>query len=125
MPLRFLVPVGTVIGPYRENEQSLGVAAGTRNLDGTVVPAGEIWTLEAATGWNTGSVNTYVALQIIGVTTVTVGQIVPTVIRDSPHLYCPILLVPGEQMRVRFGGCGAGDDIYAYFTGTKFAIELY
>lgn len=125
MPLRYVVPTGTVIGPWRESVNSLGVAAGTQTLSATVVPPGQVWMLEASAGWNTVTANSYIAIQLTGIEVTTLAQIVPAAKSYAPQLYSPILLWPGERARLRFGGCVAGDKIYSYFAGTKFSIELY
>ena len=108
---------------YSEVESSVNVAAGSHNLDFTVVPAGEIWVVNAISARcstaNPSSIS--VLLNLGGNTHYLLVQ--TTVVAWIPEIALgAFVLKEGDFVRATFAGCSLNDDIYAQASGYKMSI---
>lgn len=108
---------------YREYIYEDNVDAGTNLLDGSAVPAGEIWVV------------TFVRAHCVqaGLTRINIYQYYDTTSLylysvESPAAYvyaggpCSIVMEEGDKIRAAFLNCALNDDIRLYITGYKMAI---
>jgi len=97
--------------------------AGDNTLTGTVVPAGEIWVIQAICASDITSNTTRIYVRAW-------GGALPMVIADeyvvtAGHwvtMQAEMLLKEGDYITAFFVGCTAGDDLYLRWWGYKMAI---
>ena len=108
---------------YAERKLNLNAAAGTNVLNGSVVPAGEVWVLEICGAFD---VNTAPSRMIF---TVTDGvTFAPFYRDDTPVVYVTsswtgrIALTEGCYVQVVFFDCVLNDDLYVDLWGYKMKV---
>lgn len=108
---------------YREVESSIGVGAGTQNLQFSACPAGKMRIISQFSARCTTANPTYIILLAnLG------GKWHFIEAKNYNNAYTtistsgPIYLEAGDYLNARFSACQAGDDIYAYASGYEMEI---
>jgi len=109
--------------PYQERVVNLSAGAGSNALNGSVVPADELWVVTTMVAYN---VNTDPSEIYLGLNDGATNHLVERVLApgvDTPvvwsgHMY----MQQGDRAKAYFGGCTANDDLYAFFQGYKMEV---
>ena len=111
-------------GPYSENPSNLNLPAGTSNLAGSTVPAGEVWVVQGMLAAVISSTCTELMLGFWnGVAIIFCKQVLPPV---SGHFYDyqgTLILAAGYYPLIRVYGMTAGDVAYLYAWGYKMKVS--
>lgn len=108
---------------YAERVSDLNADAGQNSLDGTVVPAGEVWMVEVISAQNATTSISAIILQV------TDGSAYAEMARNnSPasgnnvNWYGRVTMKEGDKVHIIFDGCISGDDLYLDVWGYKMAV---
>jgi len=110
-------------GVYHERIVELNASAGSNALNGSVVPAGEVWVVTTVMAYNadTNPSEIYIGIND-GVTNHLLNRVL------SPGVDVPVqwsgqaYLETGDKIKAYFGGCALNDDLYAFFNGYKMEV---
>lgn len=111
-------------GTGSEEVKNLSAAAGVNVLNGTVVPAGEIWNVYAA---HLLDVNNATVQDRIGVTVSGVDVVMASTATLAASIYYPwngsVILSPGDKIFGVFEGCTLNDDLYMRYAYVRVDID--
>ena len=108
---------------YVQRVQKLGIAAGNQTLNGTTVPAGEVWIVTAGLAFNDISGNSQIYIGASdGTTDYIADRRVSTAADDVVKLSGAMYLAPGDHAKAIFSGCTAGDNICLCLFGYKMSV---
>ena len=104
--------------------EDLNLAAGTNNISGTTVPAGEAWVIKQLAGRYTGTVGGVVIRYdlIIGGTTYVLHYVTPVVSAAFYPVSVDVTLFPGDNLSLFVSGATAGND--ALLTAVGYRMDL-
>lgn len=122
----FAHPDNTLFGyhdRYAERVSDLNAAAGTNILQGTAVPAGEVWVIQSIRGVNVNSIPTLVELRVQSATIMAVLEIAtPAAANESVLWSGAIFIKEADRTSARFEGCVLNDDLYLDIWGYKMKV---
>jgi hypothetical protein len=103
-----------------EQKSILNAIAGFNTLAGTVVPAGEIWHVQAVNGWNDTRIIDRIELSaVINGQAMMLTYAQPTIIGRPIIWTGQITLNAGDYLLAGYNGCTLNDDLYLSYSGVK------
>jgi len=109
---------------YREAVSSLGVAVGEQWVNGSIVPAGEVWVVTAVNAWNATTANTRIDIASFRAAAhCSIKSVIPAAAYAPCAWAGHVYLVEADRISVRFFGCVAGDNLYVGIHGYKMTKE--
>ena len=108
-----------------ESVANTNLGAGYQTLDGTAVPAGEVWVISAVGGFFVSATVTALVLiaMVNGVPVPIKSVLAPT----GSFWHCEtgqFVLREGDYVQLRLETCTAGDDGYLNYGGSKMKLDL-
>jgi len=108
---------------YVEKEVDASADVGLNYLVFSTVPAGEIWVISSVVWANLISACSTITAQLYdGAEAYAVFVETPSVADVYKATLCNLVLKAGDNLRVDFSGCTAGDVLLAFASGYKMAI---
>ena len=108
---------------YIENVRTNDAVAGLNDLDGSLVPAGEVWVVTNVVLFNTDSATTIIDMQVwLSPDAVLVRRVRDAIANYSAEWAGQVYLKAGYRMRAEFSGCTLNDNLRANFLGYKMAV---
>ena len=108
---------------YLEQVTNLNASTGDNWLNGSVVPAGEIWVVTAATASNEDAACARIQMFIYdGAKHYAMGSVTNPVADQSLVFAGQVILNPGNRFVVRMRGVTAGNDLYFDINGYKMKV---
>lgn len=106
-----------------ESLSDTNIGAGTNNLDGAAVAAGEVMVVQQVSCRYDGTVPSSMLVIPSGTPSAVVVLFETTIVSASWYLAsCFLVLEAGDFMRVTVHGATAGDDLYFRYAGFKMSI---
>ena len=108
---------------YVERAKNESAAAGNNNLEGSTVPAGEVWVVQGVL-----VMNEYTATQCNVFLTISgVGYTLTERVTLAPNVWYhfainPAIMKAGDYLRAFFSNCQAGDALYMDINGYKMKV---
>ena len=125
MPIVISLPPSTLTDTYEESYTNTSAAAGLNTYDFATVPAGEVWMIYGGAAWDVNTKITNIEIAIArGGSYYAVCRYAPSAAQDALAILNSFIMVPGDFIRMYWGGCTLNDDIHGRLVGLKFAIDL-
>ena len=111
-------------GLIGEDLSETNLDAGVNVLNGTAVPAGEIWVVTAVSMKYIGAGGTDMHAYTIGTPGTAFLQSIYTIVSDQWYnARVHVILAQGDYIRGTIGGAILGDDFHVWYSGYKMNID--